>query len=48
MKTPRRSSKETISTQVTGIPVSEAKALFDEVSQDNTKTLVLSKLHVVR
>ena len=48
MKTPRRSSKETISTQVTGIPVSDAKALFDAVSQDNTKTIVLGKPQVVR
>lgn len=41
MKTPRRSSKETIGTQVTGISVGDAKALFDAVSQDNTKTITL-------
>ena len=42
MKTPRRSSKVvTDTTPVTGIPVSDAKALFDAVSQDNTKHITL-------
>ena len=42
MKTPRRSSKVvTDTTPVTGIPVSDAKALFDAVSNDNTKTISL-------
>ena len=42
MKTPRRKSKAVVdTTPVTGIPVSDAKALFDAVSQDNTKTISL-------
>ena len=42
MKTPRRSSKVVTDTApVTGIPVSDAKALFDAVSQDNTKHITL-------
>lgn len=42
MKTPRRSSKVvTDTTPVSGIPVSDAKALFDAVSQDNTKHITL-------
>ena len=42
MKTPRRSSKAVVdTTPVTGIPVSDAKALFDAVSQDNTKHITL-------
>lgn len=42
MKTPRRSSKVvTDTTPVTGIPVSDAKALFDAVSQDNSKHISL-------
>lgn len=42
MKTPRRSSKVvTDTTSVTGIPVSDAKALFDAVSQDNSKHISL-------
>ena len=42
MKTPRRSSKVVTDTApVTGIPVSDAKALFDAVSQDNTKHISL-------
>ena len=49
MKTPRRKSKAVVdTTPVTGIPVSDAKALFDAVSQDNTKTIVLGKPRVVR
>ena len=42
MKTPRRKSKAVVdTTPVTGIPVSDAKALFDAVSQDNTKHITL-------
>ena len=42
MKTPRRSSKVVTDTApVTGIPVSDAKALFDAVSQDNSKHISL-------
>ena len=42
MKTPRRKSKAVVdTTPVTGIPVSDAKALFDAVSQDNTKPITL-------
>ena len=49
MKTPRRKSKAVVdTTPVTGIPVADAKALFDAVSQDNTKTIVLGKPQVVR
>ena len=49
MKNPRRSSKAVVdTTPVSGIPVADAKALFDAVSQDNTKTIVLGKPQVVR
>ena len=49
MKTPRPSKKTVAgTTPVTGIPVSDAKALFDAVSQDNTRTIVLGKPQVVR
>ena len=42
MKTPRRKSKAVVdTTPVTGIPVSDAKALFDAVSQDNSKHITL-------
>ena len=44
MKTPRRKSNPspaTDTTPVSGIPVSDAKALFDAVSQDNTKHITL-------
>ena len=44
MKTPRRKSNPspaTDTTSVSGIPVSDAKALFDAVSQDNTKHITL-------
>ena len=44
MKTPRRKSNpspSTDTTPVSGIPVSDAKALFDAVSQDNTKHITL-------
>ena len=49
MKTPRRSSKVvTDTTPVTGIPVSDAKALFDAVSQDNTKHITLGVPRALR
>ena len=49
MKTPRPSKKTVAgTTPVTGIPVADAKALFDAVSQDNTRTIVLGKPQVVR
>lgn len=50
MKTPRRvnKTKEVTEQQTAGIPVSDAKALFDAVSKDNTKTIVLGKPRVVR
>lgn len=49
MKNPRPSKKTVAdTTPVTGIPVADAKALFDAVSQDNTKTIVLGKPQVVR
>ena len=42
MKTPRRKSKsQDIDQQTSSIPVGEAKALFDAVSNDNTKTISL-------
>ena len=43
MKTPRRvnKTKEVTEQQTAGIPVGEAKALFDAVSNDNTKTISL-------
>ena len=42
MKTPRRKSKtQDIDQQTSSIPVGEAKALFDAVSQDNTKHITL-------
>lgn len=50
MKTPRRvnKTKEVTEQQTASIPVSDAKALFDAVSKDNTKTIVLGKPQVVR
>ena len=54
MKTPRRVNKtkevkEVIEQPTAGIPVSDAKALFDAVSKDNTKTISLgSPTEVVR
>ena len=42
MKTPRRKSKsQDIDQQTSSIPVGEAKALFDAVSQDNSKHITL-------
>ena len=42
MKTPRRNkTQQGIDQQTAGIPVSDAKALFDAVSNDNTKTITL-------
>ena len=50
MKTPRRvnKTKDVTEQQTASIPVSDAKALFDAVSKDNTKTIVLGKPQVVR
>ena len=42
MKTPRRNkTQQSIEQQTAGIPVNDAKALFDAVSKDNTKTITL-------
>lgn len=42
MKNPRRNkTQQSIEQQTAGIPVSDAKALFDAVSKDNTKTITL-------